>query len=258
MHAEIVRRLFIIGGSAITCVADFLGLAGGMEANIVVLPHASSVPEEVAQEMVETLKGLGAKNVRVVLPDEKLNLKGVDAVYMLGGDQSVLVDRLGEDGVKELQGAFRRGVLIAGSSAGAACIGELMISGGMPGGSTDPSTLTTRGGMGFASGIVVDTHFAERERFARPRAAINHALNKGYGLLTGLGLDEDTAALIEFGNRGGPRCKVYGKGHVWVYEPRGRCRRIVSHNRLRTVRGIDESKYAKGECFRLKRPRVMQ
>lgn len=256
MNTEIVCRLFLVGGSAITCVAEFLGLAGGKQANIVVLPHASSVPKEVAQEMVETLKGLGARSVRVVQPGEKLSLDGVDAVFMLGGDQARLVDRLGADGVAELKRAFRRGVLVAGSSAGAMCVGEFMISGGMPDGTIDPSTLTTRDGLGLASGLVVDTHFAERERFARPVAAMDHALNKGYGLLSGVGLDEDTGVLIEFDKRGAPRCKAYGKGHVWVYEPRGRHRRIVKHQSERTVGGIDESKFARGECFRLKRARV--
>lgn len=256
MNTEIVCRLFIIGGSAITCVADFLGLSGGKQANIVVLPHASSVPKEVAQEFVEELEKLGARNVRVIQPGEKLSLDGVDAVFMLGGDQSRLVDRLGEEGVAELKRAFKRGVLIGGTSAGAACVGELMISGGMPDGTTDPSTLTTRDGLGILSGIVVDTHFAERKRFARPVAALSQALNKGYGLLSGVGLDEDTGVLIEFDKRGGPRCKAYGKGHVWVYEPRGRFARIVKHRRNRTVGGIDESKFANGECFRLKRARL--
>lgn len=256
MNTEIVCRLFLVGGSAITCVAEFLGLAGGKEANIVVLPHASSVPREVAQEMVETLKGLGARSVRAVQPGEKLSLEGVDAVFMLGGDQSRLVDRLGADGVAELKRAFQRGMLVAGSSAGAMCVGEFMISGGMSDGTTDPSTLTTRDGLGLASGIVVDTHFAERERFARPVAALSQALNKGYGLLSGVGLDEDTGVLIEFDKRGGPRCKAYGKGHVWVYEPRGRFARIVKLRRHRTVRGINESKFARGECFRLDRARL--
>lgn len=253
MYAEVVRRLFLVGGSAVTCVADFLGLAGGKEANIVVLPHASSVPAEVAQEMVETLKKLGARNVRVVMPDEKLDLDGADAVYMLGGDQSNLVDRLGKEGVAELKRAFARGVLIAGSSAGAACIGELMISGGMPNGTWNPKTLTTRDGLGLASGLVVDTHFAQRRRYARPRAAMNQALNKGYGLLSGVGLDEDTGVLFQFGKRGRAHCTVYGQHHAWVYEPRGRNRRVVVSNRSRTVRGVDSCKYSRGQSFRLKR-----
>ncbi len=256
MSAAMLCRLFLVGGRAVTCVADFLGLAGGADANIVVLPHASSVPAEVSKDMVETLQALGARNVRVVMAGEKLSLEGVDAVYMLGGDQSDLVDRLGQEGVAELKRAFRRGMLVAGSSAGAACVGELMISGGMPDGTTDPATLTTRDGLALASGLVVDTHFAERRRFARPEAAMNQALNKGYGLLSGVGLDEDTAVLIEFGKRGRARCKVYGKGHAWVYEPIGRCARTVKHHRNRTVRGVVESQFAKGDRFRLKRPRL--
>lgn len=256
MSALMLCRLFLVGGRAVTCVAEFLGQAGGVDANIVVLPHASSVPAEVAKDMVETLQALGARNVRVVMPGEKLSLEGVDAVYMLGGDQSDLVDRLGEEGLAELKRAFLRGMLVAGSSAGAACIGELMISGGMPDGTTDPSTLTTRNGLALVSGIVVDTHFGERKRFARPGAAMNQALNKGYGLLTGVGLDEDTAVLIEFGKHGRAHCQAFGKGHVWVYEPMGRPARAVKHRRHRTVRSVVESKFVKGDCFRLKRPRL--
>lgn len=256
MDASIICRLFLVGGRAAACVADFLGLAGGNDAAIVVLPHASSAAAEVAQDMLDTLHGLGARNVRVVMPGEKLSLDGVDAVYMLGGDQSDLVDRLGEEGVAELQRAFRRGVLIAGSSAGAACVGELMISGGMPEGTTDPSTLTTRDGLGLASGLVVDTHFAERKRFARPAAAMNQALNKGFGLLSAVGLDEDTGALIEFGKRGSPRCTVYGKGRVWVYEPSGHNRRAAKARRHRTIRSVSECSFAKGAHFRLERARV--
>lgn len=255
MYASVICRLFLVGGRAVSCVTDFLGLAGGMDAHIVVLPHASSVPAEVAHEMVETLKGLGARNVRVVQPGEKLNLDGVDAVYMLGGDQSNLVDRLGKEGVAELQRAFRRGVLVAGSSAGAACVGELMISGGMPDGTTDPSTLTTRDGLGLASGLVVDTHFAERSRFARPPAAMNHALEKGYGLLSGVGLDEDTGILIEFRKRGKPRCTAYGQSRVWVYESQGRSAGS-KRGAARTVRGVVEISYGTGDRFKLNRSRL--
>ncbi len=260
MNASLICRLFLVGGRAVSCVADFLGLSGGAEANIVVLPHASSVPAEVAQEFVETLKALGAveSKIRVVMPGEKLVLDGVDGVFMLGGDQSRLVDLLEEEGVAELKRAFKRGVLIGGTSAGAACIGELMISGGMTDGSTDASTLTTRDGLGLASGLVVDTHFAERKRFPRPPAAMGHGLNKGYGLLTGVGLDEDTGVLIEFCERGAPKCKAYGEGHVWVYEPGGRKARLVKHRKHRNVGRVCESKFSKGDSFRLKRARPVR
>ncbi len=95
MNAAIICRLFLVGGRAATCVADFPTLAGGVEANIVVLPHASDYQVEVAQEMLEALQKLGARNVRVVRHGDKLSLDGVDAVPIQGGDQSSLVDRLG-------------------------------------------------------------------------------------------------------------------------------------------------------------------
>ena len=258
MNVALICRLFLVGGRAVSCVADFVDLAGGPEANFVVLPHASSVPAEVAPEFVATLKALGVNEskIRIVMPGEELNLDGADAVFMLGGDQSRLVDLLAEEGVAELKRAFKRGVLIGGTSAGAACIGELMISGGMTDGSTDASTLTTREGLGLASGLVVDTHFAERKRFPRPPAAMSHGLNKGYGMLTGVGLDEDTAVLIEFAESGAPKCKVYGQSHVWVYESVGRRARRVMHRRPRNLGRVSESSFANGDNFRLKRARA--
>jgi len=253
----VISRLFLIGGRSNFCDKDFLALAGGKDANIVILPHASSEPVEAAFSLLESLNGLGARHVRVVWNGEKLLLDGVDAVYMTGGDQSDLIDRLGTEGVAEMRRAFGRGVLVAGTSAGAACIGELMISGGMRNGTSDPSTLTTRSGMGLVSGIVVDTHFGERKRFARPGAAMNHGLDKGYGALTGVGLDEDSAVLIEFRKgESKPLCRSYGKGQIWVYEPRGRFVRTLKRPRKRTVRGIDQFQYTKGASFNLQRAQV--
>ncbi|MBC7999799.1 MAG: cyanophycinase [Leptolyngbya sp.] len=248
---DLIGRLFLIGGRAMSCLADFVSLAGGVESDIVVLPHASSVPAEVASEMVATLRGMGVTKVRAVMPGEVLDLKGVDAVYMLGGDQSNLVDRLGAEGVAELRRAFSAGVLVAGSSAGAACVGEYMISGGMTDGSTDASTLESRSGLGLLFGLVVDTHFAERSRFARPGAVINRAVQEGYGLPSALGLDEDTAAYIEIRKGKAARIKVFGEGKVWAYVPKGRAVARVTERR-RKARVVVEHSYAAGECFKLK------
>jgi len=256
----VISRLFLIGGRSNFCDKDFLALAGGKDANIVILPHASSEPVEAAFSLLESLSGLGARHVRVVWNGEKLLLDGVDAVYMTGGDQSDLIDRLGTEGVAEMRRAFGRGVLVAGTSAGAACIGEFMITGGMRDGSTDPSTLTTRSGMGLVSGLVFDTHFADRKRFARPGAAINQALNKGFGTLSGVGLDEDSAVLIELGKGGAASglalCTAYGKGHIWVYSSRRQYAKTVKHRRQRAVRQLDQFQYARNATFTLKCDKV--
>lgn len=248
---ELIGRLFLIGGRAMSCIAEFVSQAGGVDATIVVIPHASSVPAEVASEMVETLRAMGVTRVRAVMPGEELDLKGVDAVYMLGGDQSNLVDRLGREGVAEIRRAFSSGVLIAGSSAGAACVGEYMISGGMSDGSTDASTLESRSGLGLVAGLVVDTHFAERSRFARPAAVINRAVQAGYGLPSCVGLDEDTAAYIEVRRGKAARIKVFGKGRVWAYVPQGRAVARVTQRRRKTP-VVVESSYAQGQGFKLK------
>lgn len=216
-------RLFLIGGRANVCLKKLLELAGGEDAKIVILPHASSIPEEVGPEMVQTLTKLGAKpeNVRLIMPGEELSFDEATAIYMLGGDQSDLVERLGKSGRGLLKNAMDNGVLICGTSAGAACVGQLMITGGMTEDQdkNDASTLVTGTGLGLVPGLVVDTHFAERSRFARPLAAIRAAFRAGLGTTAGVGLDEDTAILLFISEDGQLSFEVHGAGKVWYYQP---------------------------------------
>src|SRR6185369_8266874 len=105
MITAVALRLLLIGGAADTCYADFLREAGGADAKIVVLPHASGVPDEAAQNVVDALKALGATNVSVLMP-KKTRLgrrrfsipRGTKALFITGGDQTRLVERLGESG----------------------------------------------------------------------------------------------------------------------------------------------------------------
>lgn len=216
-------RLFLIGGRANVCLNKLLELAGGEDAKIVILPHASGYADEVGPEMVQALTKLGAKpeNVKLIMPGEKLDFTEATAIYMLGGDQSDLVQRLGDEGRNLLKDAMNNGVLIAGTSAGAACVGQLMITGGMTEDSekTDASTLTTDVGLGLVPGLVVDTHFAERTRFARPLAAIRAAFRAGLGTTAGVGLDEDTAILLFVSEEGKLSFEIHGANKVWYYQP---------------------------------------
>lgn len=216
-------RLLLIGGKAKVCLNKLLEFAGGEDAKIVILPHASSIPEEVGPDMVETLTKLGAKreNVKLIMPGEELCFDEATAIYMLGGDQSDLVQRLGKEGRDLLKNAMDKGVLIAGTSAGAACVGQIMITGGMTedGDKTDASTLVTDAGLALVTGLVVDTHFAERERFARPLAAIRAAYRAGLGTTAGVGLDEDTAILLFVSEDGQLSFEVHGQSKVWYYQP---------------------------------------
>ncbi|MGD9680799.1 MAG: cyanophycinase [Candidatus Obscuribacterales bacterium] len=201
-------RLFLIGGAAESCVETFASLAGGAGANIILIPHATLDAEENSRALTARLLELGCGRVSTIMPGSELAITDdVTAVYMLGGDQSRLVELLGPAGRLALKSFHRRGGLVAGTSAGAACAGKIMITGGMRDGKLVYGALETGKGLGLIDNVIVDTHFTERGRFNR----LVYALS--LGKLTGIGLDEDTAVLIE-GNGG---ASVFGAGHANIF-----------------------------------------
>jgi len=221
---------FLIGGKSKTCDAVFLELAGGTDANIVIIPHASGIPAEAAGAVVESLGTLGARNVTVLTPPRrfialvagmlwKLGARrlsrlisdtsipvGTNAVYISGGDQERLVDKLGPGGLAALQAFNAAGGLIAGTSAGAACMGNHMITGGMKDGVIRVKSLTTGKGLGLLKRISFDTHM-KRNRYNRPIVAL-----ATLDIDAAFGLDEDTGVHIKDGV-----AVVYGVGNVWFY-----------------------------------------
>lgn len=201
-------RLFLIGGAAESCVETFASLSGGAGANIILIPHATLDAEENSQALRARLLELGCGRISTIMPGTELAITSdVTAVYMLGGDQSRLVELLGPAGRLALKRFHHRGGLIAGTSAGAACAGKFMITGGMRDGKLVYGALETGRGLGLMDNVIVDTHFTERGRFNR----LVYALS--LGRLTGIGLDEDTAVLID----GTGRASVFGAGHANIF-----------------------------------------
>src|SRR5206468_722813 len=100
------------------------------------------------------------------------------AVWMGGGDQSRLAAAYRGTAVeRELKNVLRRGGVIGGSSAGAAVMSSIMITGGNPEAQVDT-------GFGLLPGFVIDQHFHNRNRLARLRGVL--AKNPEY---LGLGID---------------------------------------------------------------------
>jgi cyanophycinase len=221
---------FLIGGKANTCYASFLELAGGKDANIIVIPHASGVPTEAAADVTDALTKLGATNITVLKPPSKFAAglaavlymlgakrlsrmvsdtpipEGTDAVYISGGDQERLVQKLGPGGIAALKSFIATGGLIAGTSAGAACMGNLMIKGGMSDGVIRANSLKTGKGLGLVARLVFDTHM-KRNRYNRPIVAL-----ATLDIDAAIGLDEDTGVWIDSGV-----AVVIGVGNVWFY-----------------------------------------
>lgn len=108
-------------------------------------------------------------------------------IFFTGGDQSRLADvLLGTRAEKAILKAFRSGTNVAGTSAGAAFLGNPMIVGGQ----TEP---LIEKGLGLVP-FIIDQHYSERDRQSRLKEAVSSTKTIGYGI------DEKTALLIDADN----------------------------------------------------------
>ncbi len=197
------------GGSTPQAVRErFLALAGGKKAHLVIIPTASARADSPALlrrfgywkskdvascVLLHTRRREQANDLAFVRP-----LQEATGVWLSGGDQSKLVEAYGGTLVeRELHEVLARGGVIGGTSAGAAVMSAIMITGGYP-------AAHVGTGFNFLSGVVVDTHFDRRHR--EPRLL---------GVLTthpdclGLGIDERTAVILH-----GPSLEVLGDRSV--------------------------------------------
>jgi cyanophycinase len=216
----VAGTLVIVGGgedrtgerAVLRRVAD---LAGGDAARLVVLGTATTVPEDVRAtyekafgDLVERVTFLPVASREAANdPATVAAIEDATGVFFTGGDQSRIAAVFGgSDADTALHAAWERGIVVAGTSAGAAMMSTTMILGG---GELVPTTSVRTGpGLGFVSGLVVDMHFAERGRIARLLALVAmfpHEL--------GLGIDEDTAVVVT-----GSRFEVIGAGTVTVVD----------------------------------------
>lgn len=235
--------LFLVGGSADKCVAEFVDLAGGVDARVLIIPFASGEPAEAAANLKEQLSKLGVTFIDVAQPGQPLVIAhGTTAVFMTGGDQSRLVELLSKSDRARLRRFLRKGGIIAGTSAGAAAAGVFMITGGTVD-SELKSTLTSARGLALTHGIIVDTHFAQRNRQNRLVAATWQ-----YPRSVGIGLDEDTAVIID--RRG--FATVCGVGQVWFYKAPANAR--ASRGSLQRAKQVTRvTTLSAGQSFNLKK-----
>jgi cyanophycinase len=215
--------LVIIGGAEdrygdCQILREFLRYAGGRKARIVVLTVATSEPWEAGETYLEVFDRLGAARVTVVdtrVPEDAEQIEVLTAIaeatgiFFTGGDQARIVQRLRGTLLEDLlHKRFAEGAVIAGTSAGAAAIPEIMIVEGDSQTHARFNSITMGPGLGLVSGIVVDQHFAQRGRLSRLLAAIlQHPSALGFGI------DEDTALIVE-----GETLRILGSGAVTIVD----------------------------------------
>ena len=207
--------------------------SGGPDALIIVIPTASSIPVEVSHNYIEAFDKLGCKNVHIMdirkredadNPEFLKMMQKADCVMFSGGDQSKIVKYIGGTRLDEIikDKYQNEQFVIAGTSAGAMCMGEEMITGGGIQEAFTKGATHMGKGMGFISNFIIDSHFIRRGRFGRLAEAVAR-----FPLLIGIGLSEDTGLVIKNGNE----CEVIGSGMVILFDPRN-----LIHNNQNVVK----------------------
>ncbi|HXO20662.1 MAG TPA: cyanophycinase [Thermoanaerobaculia bacterium] len=180
----------------------FLEAAGGTDANLVVLATASEAPETGARysDLFYTLKAETVEVLRISSREDALAagredldlLEYATGLFLTGGSQLRLSSALGGT---PLAAAIRRrhaaGMVVAGTSAGASLLSEHMIALGDGGGTPRRRLVHLAKGLGLAPDLIIDQHFRRRDRMGRLLTALSYNPEP-----LGLGIDEDTAAVI--------------------------------------------------------------
>lgn len=149
-------------------------------------------------------------------------LDGAAGVFFTGGDQVRISSQIGDTPVEDaIRDIWRRGGALAGTSAGASVMSDVMLVRGPSRSSARIGELHMAPGLGMLRDLVVDQHFAERGRIGRLLAAVAHSPR-----VLGVGIDEDTAIVVR-----GRRFDVLGSGAVYVLDGSGVTRSNLAEGR---------------------------
>src|SRR3954470_15390398 len=186
----------------------FIELAGGKKAHIAIIPTASDDPQRSGEGYATLFRDMGAKEADWLRVERREDANSEEAlsllrestgIFITGGDQSRLVELLVGTLVMEcIRMRNADGVVVAGTSAGASILSSLMMAGGTGVGGDSNESAARKGmvdvvaGFGLVQDIIIDQHFSQRGRIGRLLSVF-----AGTPGLIGIGLDEDTAALID-------------------------------------------------------------
>lgn len=207
-------HLLIIGGGKRPdrVMKKVIELAGGENAKIVVIPMASGDPVDVGDYQANQLRELGSNNCTYILCDSTganadttlAKLEGVTGIFLSGGDQNRLTKIFnGSKVLDRLKEIYESGGVIAGTSAGAAVMSKIMITGDeikYPDARSafttiEKDNIKTIEGFGLLQNAIIDQHFIYRKRINRLFSAVLENPKK-----IGLGIDESTAIIVKPNN----------------------------------------------------------
>ncbi len=216
-------QLLIIGGAEdregdCKILREFIRAAGGVNARVAIMTAATSLPREVGDDYTRIFERLGAEDVRVIdtqyredaSKSEYLEIiQNATGVFFTGGDQARIISLIKDSELDQaIHKRYAEGIVVGGTSAGAAMMPDVMIIEGESETNPRVDTVALGPGMAFLPGIVVDQHFSQRGRLGRLLSALTQQ-----PAVLGIGIDENTSVLVQ-----NNQFTVIGAGAVTVVD----------------------------------------
>jgi cyanophycinase len=206
--------LVVVGGGSTPegLHRKLLDLGGGTNANVLVIPLASALAN-AGDASAEVLRKAGAVRVSVLTAQHNVEaaravVRAAGVIWFPGGDQSRLMAELRRLGVVDaIRERYAQGATVGGTSAGAAVISQVMITGKAKSPDDAPPMAD---GLGLWPEVIVDQHFVKRGREPRLRKAVAAHPN-----LVGVGIDESTYVVVR-----GTTGEVFGRSTVTLLDAR--------------------------------------
>jgi cyanophycinase len=221
-------KLFIIGGGKrspelLKVLIDESKIKS--EGYIVVLPMSSDEPDSAFYYAKKQFVDMGISSNKILNYNTNDSLffrssmldsiKTAPLIYITGGDQKrfmqIVINKPIHDAIRI---AYKNGSIVAGTSAGAAVMSKMMISGNQikyPKYTGDFQTIESNNieltdGLGLIDNVIIDQHFIKRMRMNRLISVVLENPS-----ITGIGIDEATAIFVN-----GDSATVIGESQVIV------------------------------------------
>ncbi|NMA96396.1 MAG: cyanophycinase [Clostridiales bacterium] len=206
MEEKVKGILIIIGGAEEkTCNGTILKrifeLSGGEDASIVIITVATQEPKRLGENYIRAFEDMFVDDIQAIhiytRRDANSNqiikiLERATCIFFTGGDQLRITSLIGGTKCERvIREKYKTGTIIAGTSAGASCMSETMITTGSDDDSPKKCTLKMAPGLGLLKGTIIDQHFAQRGRVGRLLLAM--AQNPR---MLGVGIDENTGIVV--------------------------------------------------------------
>jgi cyanophycinase len=220
-------RLIAIGGheersASGEILRHVVQLAGGARhAHVLICAGAMDDARDVLREYQRVFEALGAHTTTEPFMEREVGnadalierLERAIAVFFTGGDQLQLTATMAGTRFGEMVRARLQmdGLIVAGTSAGAAAMSSTMIIGGPNDGGVRRCDVDLAPGLGYWRDALVDTHFSQRGRVNRLLT-----LQAENPQILGVGLDENTAVVVTPGRD----FHVLGTGVATIFDGR--------------------------------------